>query len=53
LPGQDLVSPAGFQHPVDARPADAERLGDLSSADAPWDFISRTCAELIEAGRPL
>jgi len=25
----------------------------ISVADAHWDFSSRTCAELIEAGRPL
>src|SRR5258708_27106634 len=26
-------SVASFQHPIDARPADAERLGDIRSAD--------------------
>jgi hypothetical protein len=24
----------GFQHPIDARPADAERIGDLGGAEA-------------------
>jgi hypothetical protein len=26
---------SGFQHPIDARPADAERLGDFGGAEGP------------------
>jgi hypothetical protein len=43
MTGEPRQSVLGFQHPIDARPADAESLGDLRCAE-PYAFSSRACA---------
>jgi len=40
----------GLQYPIDARPADAERLGDIRGADSPA-LSSRAPALTVPAGR--
>jgi hypothetical protein len=51
-PANDVAASAGFQHPINRRPADLQGFRDLRGS-LPSAFIARTWVASIEAGRPL